>query len=70
MTRDLGALTSPRMTWFRDLTSCRYGGRKYQEALAVGWLGEDMPFPSGSVDESILEGLGTIAALAFDAWGL
>jgi hypothetical protein len=54
------------MTWYRDLEPGDYFGRAYREALAVGWLGQDKPYRTGSVDGSILDRLETIRALGFD----
>lgn len=54
------------MTWFQDLAPCGYFGREYRDALAVGWLGREMPYRIGSVEGSILDGLASIQALGYE----
>lgn len=53
------------MTYYEDLSACRYFGPTDARLVAIGWLDRDHPFPKGQVARPFFESL---ARLAANAW--
>jgi hypothetical protein len=54
------------LTYFADLTECDYFGAEHAHALlAIGWLTDDMDFPTGPTDSKVFAKL---KSLLNDPW--